>query len=798
MTVVESEQLGALIRRLRLEAGLSQEQLAERAGLSARAVSDLERGQRAQTRPETLRMLAEGLALEKEDRQALFRASRPELRTPPAAPVPAGPGSGLPAARSELIGRDREVSSLLSRLGPNGSASRLMTLTGPGGVGKTRLAIEAARLAAPSFPDGVIFVDLSPVTDSALVPSAIARVMSIHDSGDQSLGDTLRIALHNRSLLLLLDNFEQVIDAAPVVAELLAGTTALHLLVTSREPLRIHGEHEVVVEPLELPDPSLSVDGPGIVNAPAVTLFAATARIANPAFELTAEASSAVAEICRRLDGLPLAIELAASRVKHFPPATLLEHLDRRLPVLTGGARDLPARQQTLRDTISWSYDLLSPDEQALFRRLGVFAGGASISAIQTVVPAAGVLELDLLAGLSSLVDKSLVRERFDHRGAPRLSMLETIREFANEQVLHSGELEPARAALAAWVLAFVERGRKVDSAFFLGAANLRELEEEIDNIRLSFDVLADRGDAVSSARLFVSIYDYFYIRGLLREGEAMGRKVLALAETDPLPAELQSFTLNCLSTIMHNLTDSDETELLAREALAVVQPLPEAVGEVVGAQLTLGMALRDQGRFAEAMTCAEQAYTMAARMGDEEHCAIALYHMGRVALLEGKLDEAVDRFRQASDRGLAFGPNELTVYAANNLADAHVRRGDTQSAASTFRAALRLWREAGSGVIGLNLTGVAGLAAIHARPRIAAMLVGAESTQHALYGYFSPNLDAWSIEVNETVRKDLGDGAYEAAILAGQQLDLEEALALALEVIDGIEAESEDECHPD
>jgi predicted ATPase len=773
---------------------LSQEQLAERSGLSARAVSDLERGQRAQTRPETLRMLADGLALGDEDREALFQASRPELRPASAAPMLAGNGSGLPAARSELIGRDGKLSELLARLGRNNS--RLLTLTGPGGVGKTRLAIEAASLATPSFADGVVFVDLAPITDPGLVASAMAQALGIHDSGDRSISDTLRLALHNRPLLLVLDNFEQVIDAAPVVAELLAGTVALHMLVTSREALRIHGEHEMAVEPLELPSLSLSTDGADMENVPAVALFAATARAANPAFELTAETAPAVAEICRRLDGLPLAIELAASRVRHFPPATLLDHLDRRLPVLTGGARDLPARQQTLRDTIAWSYDLLSPDEQALFRRLGVFSGGASMSAIQSVIPATGALEIDQLAGLASLVDKSLVRERLDHRGSPRFWMLETIREFSNEQLVHSGELEPARAALATWVLAFVERGRRVDSAFFLGAANLRELEEEIDNIRLSFDVLADRGDAVSSARLFVTIYDYFYIRGLLREGEAIGRKVLTLAETDPLPARLQSFTLNCLSTIMHNLTDSDEAELLARDALAVVQPLPEAVGEVMGAQLTLGMALRDHGRFAEAMTCAEQVYTMAARIGDEEHCVIALYHMGRAALLEGKLDEAVDRFRQALDRGLAFGPNELTVYAANNLADAHVRRGDTQSAASTFRAALRLWREAGSGVIGLNLAGVARLAAIHARPRLAAMLVGAESTQHALYGYFSPNLDVWSIEVNETVRKALGDEAYEAARRAGQQLDLEEALALALELIDDIEAESAGEHH--
>jgi predicted ATPase len=367
-------------------------------------------------------MLAEGLAMSGEERDALLQTARPEFRpSPRSAQQPSVADDGLPVSHAPLIGRERDIADLVSRLTED--KGRLITLTGTGGVGKTRLALEAARLAAPDFEDGAVFVDLTPITDPRLVVPAIAQALGVQEAGARPLWETLGIALRHRRLLLLLDNFEQVIEAAPDVASLLAGAPELRVLVTSREILRVRGEHEVVVLPLELPQDHELIDLDRLHDNPAAALFVQAAGTVKPGFTLTTENAPAVAELCRRLDGLPLAIELAASRVRYYPPATLLEHLDHRFSLLTGGPRDLPARQQTLRDTIAWSYDLLSPDEQALFRRLGIFPAGATISAIEAVARGPGDLAIDLLSGLASLVDKSLIGQAGHHEGPPRFSM---------------------------------------------------------------------------------------------------------------------------------------------------------------------------------------------------------------------------------------------------------------------------------------------------------------------------------------------------------------------------------------
>src|SRR5215211_2820611 len=363
----------------------------------------------------------------------------------------AQPSSGdhapFPTPLTSLIGRDRQIADVTALL----DGSRMVTLTGPGGVGKTTLALAVIRRQADRFPDGAAFVDLAPLHDPALVPAAIAHAVGIPEAGDDPSGRRLVAALRDRRLLLLIDNFEQVIAAAPIVATLLARCAGLTALVTSREPLAIGGEQEYSVAPLPLPESNAPH---AVGESDAVRLFVARARAADPGFELTAENAGAVAAICRRLDGLPLAIELAAARIKVLPPAAVLERLDRRLPLLTGTRRDVPQRHRTVRDTVAWSYDLLGQDEQALFRCLSVFAGGFTLEAADAVgrQPAAGSRQNEatsdrrpssadsVLNGISSLVDKSLLQASTGDLGERRFTPLETVREFGLEQLAAAGE----------------------------------------------------------------------------------------------------------------------------------------------------------------------------------------------------------------------------------------------------------------------------------------------------------------------------------------------------------------------
>jgi predicted ATPase/DNA-binding XRE family transcriptional regulator len=447
---------GDLLRRLRTAAALSQEDLAERAGLSRHGISDLERGARHAPRLETVRMLADALALSETDRQALLTAARPVLLGygSPVAP-PASLGS-LPAPLTRLIGRQTELATLSAGL--QDAEVRLLTVTGPGGVGKTRLAIAAAAAMPEAFHDGVVFVDLSPLTDAALVLPMIAGTLGVQASLGQPLIATLATFVAAKRLLLLLDNCEPVLGAAPDVVTLLAESPHLMVLATSREPLRVRGEQEFPLLPLPLPAFDHLPVIEDLAQSPAVALFLERARAVQPDFALTADTALAVAAICRHLDGLPLAIELAAARVKILPPPALLARLQQRLPLLTGGGRDLPARQRTMRNAIAWSYELLTPEEQRLFSRLAVFVGGCTLEAAEAVCPTDDDSTYGVLEGVASLVDKSLMREDHGSGGEPRYLMLETVREFALEQLQASGEEATIRMRHATWCLALAEQ----------------------------------------------------------------------------------------------------------------------------------------------------------------------------------------------------------------------------------------------------------------------------------------------------------------------------------------------------
>ncbi len=489
MAVNVGPSFGDLLQGFRDRAALTQEELAERAGLSADAIGLLERGERQRPRRHTVRQLAGALGLSDEEcarfaaaRQAQRAAPRPDAALRPALPLPA----------TTFVGRAAEIADLTRLLAP--PTVRLVTLTGPGGVGKTRLAVEVAARLADQFADGAVFVPLAPLREPALVLDGIARELGITDRGGRPRLERLTARLRARRLLLVLDNFEHLLPAAPLLADLLAACPRLVVLATSRAPLRLSGERQYPVPPLPPPDAGSASRPENLAHHPALALFAQRAGAVAPGFALTPETAEATAAICRRLDGLPLAIELAAAGVKVLPPRALLARLDRALPLLAGGPRDLPARQRTLRDTIAWSYDLLPPDEQGLLRRLAVFAGGWTLAAAEAVCGATsdqrpatsdtspptpsssvqpssvtGHSSLAVLRGLAALVDASLVQPPAagdPATGAPRYTMLETVREYAAELLADppasaAGEEEAVRRRHADYFLGLVEEAQQ-------------------------------------------------------------------------------------------------------------------------------------------------------------------------------------------------------------------------------------------------------------------------------------------------------------------------------------------------
>ncbi|HEY7908856.1 MAG TPA: adenylate/guanylate cyclase domain-containing protein, partial [Thermomicrobiales bacterium] len=407
--------------------------------------------------------------------------------------------TNLPAQATMLVGREREAEAVVALL--RRDDVRLLTLTGPGGTGKTRLALQVAAECVESFPDGVFFVPLADVVDPARVAFQIAETLGVTEGGGQSLTERLHAFVRGQQLLLVLDNFEQVAVAGTAVAHLLAAAPGLKALITSRAALRVYGEREYPVPTLPLPNPRRLPPLDQLMRNESVRLFVARAQEVKADFALTPANAKTVAEICYRLDGLPLAIELAAARTKLLTPQALLERLTHSLRVLTGGARDLPARQQTLRGAIDWSYTTLDAGEQALFARMAVFAGGGTLSAIETICNADGALTVEIIDGLSSLSDKSLLHQVEVGEGEPRFAMLGTIREYALERLEERGELIALRHARTAYYLALAEEAE----AALTGAAQgvwLARLEAEHDNIRVSLRNSLEAGEHETAVRL--------------------------------------------------------------------------------------------------------------------------------------------------------------------------------------------------------------------------------------------------------------------------------------------------------
>ncbi|HEX8733309.1 MAG TPA: helix-turn-helix domain-containing protein, partial [Ktedonobacterales bacterium] len=627
---------GDLLRSRRRAAGLTQEELAERAGLSARGIADLERGVRRAPRRETVLLLAHALGAAPEEEAAFFAAAR----RPTAPPKPSAPAlHNLPAHVTALLGRDeaiREVVALARRPG-----TRLVTLTGPGGIGKTRLALGAAAELLPDFSDGVWFVRLSRLTDPALVILTIAEALGVREAGSEPVGETLRARLSGGHTLLTLDNFEQVAGAAPDVAELLEACPALCVLTTSRAPLRLQGERVYPVAPLGAPPaakPNQRRDWTPdeLAEYPAVALFVERAQAAKPDFALTAANTAAVAEICARLDGLPLAIELAAARVKLLPPVALLAHLERGLGLLAGGARDLPERQQAMRDTIAWSERLLSADEQLLFRRLAIFAGGCALDAAEAVCAAPeGLAPLGgaLLDRLEALVDQNLAQQREEGDEA-RFGMLRVIREYALARLVESGEAEAARRAHAGWALALAER---VDPELIGPDATiwLERLEREHDNLRAALDWARTQGELAIGLRLVVALLRYWMMRGHLGEGRTWAEGLLADAEARGQPAPPMAFFAAGVLAL-YQRDEAAATRWLERAA-ARGRELGD-LNVTARAQSSLGIARMQQGDLGRARASLEESLDLMRSLGDKRGIAIALGNLGVVIYTQGDM----------------------------------------------------------------------------------------------------------------------------------------------------------------
>ena len=447
--------------------------------------------------------------------------------------------SNLPTSRTAFVGRDREVAGVKELLlRPD---VHLVTLTGPGGIGKTRLGLKVAEALADHFASGAYYVPLAPVSDPTLIPAAIAQTLGLREIGGQSPLERLKTYLQHSlrlPMLLLLDNFEHLVAAASFVAELLASTARLKLLVTSRAPLHVYGEHEYPVPPLALPDPKLVPAVEQLTRYPAVALFIQRARAVGPDFEVNKENAAAVATIC-----LPLAIELAAARIKLLSPSAIQARLESRLQLLTGGARDLPARQQTLRGAIDWSYGLLNPAEQILFRRLSVFVSGCTLEGVEAVCNTKRDLELDVLDGMASLVDKSLLQRVDLGEEESRFVMLDTIREYGREHLIASGEEAATRRAHAAYHLVLAEEGATT-GATAMETEWLDLFETEHDNFRAALDWLTQTGNAEWGLRMGAALFPFWQNREYLTEGRDRLEKVLKLeAAAAPTSVRARSLT---------------------------------------------------------------------------------------------------------------------------------------------------------------------------------------------------------------------------------------------------------------
>ncbi|MBV9281145.1 MAG: tetratricopeptide repeat protein [Chloroflexi bacterium] len=614
------------------------------------------------------------------------------MAVPPSDPRTPDDLARLPVPLTSFVGRERERDSIESWL--CSANVRLLTLTGSGGAGKTRLAIQVAADLAEEFTDGVRFVSLASIRDPCLLVETITAALGVREASGKDHRKRLYRYLEARHLLLVLDNFEQVVEAAPEVGDLLEAAPRLKVMVTSREALRLSAEQEFTVAPFQLPDPRAASDADEVAANVAVQLFVQRARSVKGDFLLSPANVATIAQICIMLDGLPLAIELAAARIKLLPPHEMLERLKRHtsLRLLSGGPRDLPPRQKTLRSAMQWSYDLLTPGERALFRRLAVFVEGCTLEAVESVCAAESTPGLDLLDGVASLIDKSLVARTATDVGEPRFEMLETIREYGLERLQEAGEAEAARCAHAGYYRALAAEGERQLRGGDEGVW-LRRLEREHDNLRAALRWSLDRGDARLALQLGGSLWQFWQMRGYLTEGRRWLEEVLAYSEGDESAMRVKA--LHGAGVLAHYQGDFGRAADLCGRSLALARRLGDA--ESCALALTgLALVARAGGNFSTALAMYEESLALYRELGDSWGIAHCLLYAGIVSYLGGEWAAARPLLEESLELHRRSGGTQTLAYCTGILGDISRLEGNLPEAQRLIEESLRLSRALG------------------------------------------------------------------------------------------------------
>ncbi len=704
----------------------------------------------------------------------------PPLRTVDAVP------NNLPLQLTSFIGREKEVADA-SRLLLDGA--RLVTLTGPGGTGKTRLSLQIAAEVSDHFSDGVFFVPLAPISDATLVPSAIAQALQIPVSGNQPVDERLRDWLKGKRLLLVLDNFEQVLPAGSMVTDLLRSEESIRMLITSRAPLRLYGEREYPVPSLRLPK-RLPDDPERLSQFEAVRLFIERAVAVRPDFQVTNENAPSVAMICSRLDGLPLAIELAAARIKVLSPQAILPRLEKSLDLLSSGARDLPERQRTLRGAITWSWDLLSAEQQSLFSRFSVFVGGTRLEQAETIC--AADLDLDVLDGLSQLVDQSLVRQSEEADGEPRFWMLATIRDYALERLEERGEGGAVRRRHAQ---AYAELGELAEPE--LTGANQNEwlgrLDREHDNIRAAIEWAIEAGEAELALRLVAAPWRFWQFRGHLREAAARQTAALAMPGAQQVDPRVRYRALEARGGILYWLGDYRTAFGVYDESLRVARTLGDRALE---AQALYNRAFTGEGddpfqlMQTEGRQAAEQALAIWRELGDRAGVAQALWALGNADQFTGNLDPAEQEYLEALAIFRELDNRYYVAWSTSELGWIALRRSDWTMATRFLAESLEAFAAADDvSAAPLLLSSLAWTAYNLGEVVPAFRLAGASARLEREHGVGLAEIARLFSDI-PNVRDLLGkhpEGPSEFA--AGEAMDFRQGVAYALEWARGVAA---------